>query len=171
MAGVRQDSMPRPRLAASGLCWIGVALGVWLLDRLTKCLALAALPLNGESVPVWPHVSLTLAFNRGASFSLLGSASVWQVWFLSLMAVMVSVAIVVILARLPASRRGLGIALALILGGALGNLCDRVLYAAVVDFLDLSLGRYHWPVFNVADSAICLGAVVILFEGVWRGKR
>ena len=161
----------RVKSGASGLRWVSLALLVFVLDRASKLAALASLPLDGESVRLLPHVSLTLAFNRGASFSLLGMASGWQVWFLSLIAFGASIAITAILSRLPASRRGLCIALALILGGALGNLCDRLLYASVVDFLDLYVGRYHFPVFNVADSAICLGAMGVLLEGFGRRKR
>lgn len=171
MARARSDSMPEQKPEASGLRWVWVALVVFVLDRVTKLMALKGLPLDGESVPILPHVSLTLAFNRGASFSLLGMASGWQVWFLSLIAVVASLVIVVILSRQPASRRGFCIALALILGGALGNVFDRLMYASVVDFLDLYAGRFHWPVFNVADSAICLGALGVLFDGLSRRQR
>jgi len=149
----------------SGLCWLWVTLGVFVLDRLAKHLALSDLSLDGGPLPLLPHLNLSLAFNRGAAFSFLGGASGWQIWFLSLMALAASGIILYILARTPASRRGFSVALALILGGALGNFYDRIVYFSVIDFIDVYAGRWHWPVFNLADSAICLGALWVILDG------
>lgn len=173
MGRVRLDIMPKARFKPSrhsGLYWLWVTAFVLVADRLTKQLALNLLSLNGDSVPVMPHFSLTLAFNRGAAFSMLGKASGWQVGFLSLTACVVSLVIAFLLYRLPASRRGVCIALALILGGALGNLWDRLFYASVIDFVDIFAGDWHWPVFNVADSAICAGAFWLIIDGFRQRK-
>lgn len=145
----------------SGLCWLWLTAIIFMADRVTKQGILAYFTL-GESVELLPFLNITPGFNRGAVFGFLGTASGWQVWLLSGAALAVSTIIVYTLARLAAGRRLLGACLALILGGALGNCLDRFLYGAVIDFIDVHVGQHHWWVFNIADSAICVGAFLLV---------
>jgi len=150
----------------SGLIWLWVAVLVLITDRVVKHFALVYLP-PFSAVPVFPHFDLTLTYNTGAAFSFLDSASGWQIWFFGVIATVVSIGILTWLYRLSASNRWLCIALNFILGGALGNLSDRLLYGRVIDFLDFYLGNLHWPAFNIADSAICIGAFMLFIEAVF----
>jgi signal peptidase II len=102
-----------------------------------------------------------LAHNSGAAFSFLANQGGWQRWFFAGIALVVSVALVIWLKKLPRSNRWLAIALALILGGAIGNVYDRIVLGHVVDFLDVYWGRAHFPAFNIADSAITVGAIMM----------
>lgn len=154
----------------SGLTWLWVAVIVLLLDRFTKHAVLVDLP-PFAAVSVISHFNLTLTYNTGAAFSFLDSASGWQVWLFGLIATIVSIGILTWLYRLPAQQRWLSIALNFILGGALGNLSDRLLYGRVIDFLDFYWGNLHWPAFNVADSAVCVGAIMLLIEAVFFKKK
>lgn len=133
------------------------------LDQLTKWLANTSLAPH-EPVAVLPGFNLTLMFNTGAAFSLLGDAGGWQRWLFTGLAVVASVVLVLWLRRLQAGQALLAVALALILGGAVGNLIDRVVFGHVIDFLDLYWRHHHWPAFNVADSAITVGAVLFLLD-------
>lgn len=144
-----------------GLLWISLL--VFLADWGSKSLANTYL---NPYVPwaIFPSFNLTLAYNTGAAFSLLDNASSWSNLLFGAIALGVSGVILVWLARLPRSERSLGVGLTLILGGALGNLWDRLRYAHVIDFIDLYVGAWHWPVFNVADLAVSLGAFLL----VWR---
>ena len=111
--------------------------------------------------------------NTGAAFSFLSDAGGWQRWFFAVLAAIVSIVIALWMARLKKHEMMLGIALALILGGAIGNLIDRIAYGYVIDFLDVYYQSWHWPVFNVADSAITLGVILLILEsfGVGRVKQ
>lgn len=109
--------------------------------------------------------NFTLLHNTGAAFSFLSDSGGWQRWFFSAIAALVSVVLVVWLARLDAAKRCEAAALALVLGGALGNLIDRVQFGYVVDFIVVHYQHYYWPAFNIADSAICVGAVLLLIDG------
>lgn len=142
--------------------WYGVAVAVLVLDQLTKAWASASLDY-AQPVAVMPFFNLTLLHNTGAAFSFLSDAGGWQQWFFSAVAVTVSLIIVVWLWRLPAAERWQSASLALILGGAVGNLWDRLVHGYVVDFLDFYVGGYHWPAFNVADSAIVVGAGIMIW--------
>ncbi len=133
------------------------------LDQLTKWLANTSLAPH-EPVAVLPGFNLTLMFNTGAAFSLLGDAGGWQRWLFTGLAVVASVVLVLWLRRLQAGQALLAVALALILGGAVGNLIDRVVFGHVIDFLDVYWRHHHWPAFNVADSAITVGAVLFLLD-------
>jgi signal peptidase II len=144
-------------------CWISAL--VLILDQLTKWLANSALAL-GESIVLLPMVAITKAYNYGAAFSFLGSASGWQRWFFIVLAVVVSSVLLVWLARLAQHERGTALALSLILGGAVGNLMDRVLYGYVIDFIDVYYHAWHWPTFNIADSAITLGAGLLILDAL-----
>ncbi len=147
------------------LPWVLMAVPVVVLDQVTKRLALELL-VPHQPVPVLPGFNLTLMFNTGAAFSFLSDASGWQRWFFTAVALVVSAAIVVWLQRLPAGSRWLAAALALILGGALGNLWDRLVLGYVVDFIQIYYDRWSWPAFNLADSAITVGAVMLVIDAL-----
>jgi signal peptidase II len=117
----------------------------------------------GESIPITRFFNLVLIQNPGAAFSFLSNASGWQREFFIAVALAASIWIIYLLWRHP--ERGLfGLALSLILGGALGNVIDRLRFGAVVDFLDFHIGGYHWPAFNLADSAITCGAALLIWD-------
>ncbi len=157
-------------MAAGGghgaLRWLWLSAAVLAADQLTKRWAVSALD-PARPLEVLPFLNLRLGRNPGAAFSLLSDAGGWQRWLFIALAVVVAVGIVIWLARLGREERLLGAALALVLGGALGNLWDRVVDGAVVDFLDLHAAGWHWPAFNLADSAITLGAVILVVDGLW----
>lgn len=157
------------KYAQTGLKWLWVSVLVLALDRVTKMLALKHLTAF-VALPVIPCFNLTLSFNRGSAFSFLDAASGWQVWMFGCIAIVVSLVLLVWMYRLSINQRWLAIALSLIIGGALGNLWDRFLYGHVVDFIDLYVSHLHWPVFNIADSAICIGAVMLLIDSVKNKK-
>lgn len=142
--------------------WLALSGVVIALDQITKLLILRSFVL-GDSLPLVPGFNLVLVYNSGAAFSFLADAGGWQKWFFVALALGVSVWIVGMLKQ-NAAERLLALALALILGGALGNVIDRIVYGAVVDFLDFYIGQWHWPAFNVADSAITVGAALLVWE-------
>ena len=142
------------------LHWLWITGLVIVLDQWTKNMASANLELY-ESIKVMPFFNITLAHNLGAAFSFLAGEDGWQRWFFAVIAVAVSVVLVVWLYRLPKNDKWLAIALALILGGAIGNVADRILLGYVVDFLDVYWGQSHFPAFNIADSAITVGAIMM----------
>ncbi|WP_369602873.1 signal peptidase II [Hahella sp. SMD15-11] len=145
------------------LHWLLLSVGVFVLDWLTKQWASQAL-VYGEPVPVMPFFNLTLLHNTGAAFSFLAGESGWQRWFFVILALVISAILIVWLARLPRNDRWMAVALALVLGGALGNLYDRVLLGYVVDFIHLYVGDHHFPAFNIADTAISIGAAMIALD-------
>lgn len=146
------------------LKWLWLSVAVIVLDQLSKYLATDLLNY-AEPVAVIPFFNLTLLHNTGAAFSFLSEAGGWQRWFFAIMAIGVSVGISIWLSRLDSKQRWLAIALALIVGGALGNLWDRLYFGYVVDFIDVYYQSYHWPAFNIADSAIFVGAGMLLIDG------
>ena len=148
--------------------WVGLALAIALADQGTKQL-IGSLLAAGESRAVTGFFNLVLVFNRGAAFSMLSDAPGWQRELFAGIAVGASALIVVLLARHGADRLFCA-GLALILGGALGNLWDRVALGHVVDFLDVHAWGYHWPAFNLADSAITVGAALLILDG-FRARR
>lgn len=149
------------RIGGGFLPGLGIAGSVLLLDQLTKLWAERALTLYAP-VEVTSFFNLTLVYNPGAAFSMFSSAGGWQRWVLSGVAVGVGVLIVGWLARLPRRAVWQVTALGLILGGAIGNLIDRIRLGMVVDFLDFHYAGLHWPAFNVADAAITVGAVLLV---------
>ena len=155
------------KIKSSGLRWLWVTVITVLLDRLTKYLAQKYL-LAFYALPIVPGFNLTLSFNKGAAFSFLNSASGWQVWFFGGIATVVSAGIIIWLSRLSSRDRLVGIALSLIIGGALGNLWDRISYGHVIDFIQLYIADYYWPTFNIADSAICLGAAFLFGNALFQ---
>lgn len=151
------------------LRWSGLSLVVILLDQATKTWASSAL-IFGQPVPVMPCFNLTLLHNTGAAFSFLADAGGWQRWLLTALALTVSLIILVWLSRLHHHQKWLAMALVLVLGGAIGNVIDRIMYGYVIDFIDIYYGQWHWPAFNLADSAISIGAVMLLIDAVWSKK-
>ncbi|MEQ8332366.1 signal peptidase II [Nisaea sp.] len=149
---------PRRNLATGGL----LALLVVLADQVTKEWALATLFRDGAVVEVTPFFNLVAVWNRGVSFGLLASDDPMTPYYLSGFAIAVVVGLTVWLARSPTLL--LRISLGLIIGGAIGNVIDRLRYNAVVDFIDWHAFGYHWPAFNLADSAISAGVVFLLFD-------
>jgi signal peptidase II len=149
--------------------WLAVALWVVGADQLTKFL-IAQWLSYGQSSPVTGFFDLVLVYNPGAAFSFLADHSGWQRWFFIVLTSTVSVWLVVLIRR-HAAEKVLPLGLALILGGAIGNLIDRVVLGAVVDFLYFHVGSHGFPAFNVADSAITLGVVLMLIDQFWLVSR
>ena len=139
-----------------------LALIVLVLDLVSKHWVVSIL-LHGQQIPLTDFFNLVLTYNAGAAFSFLSDASGWQRWFFSGIAAAASILMVYLL-RKHTSEKLFCLALSLVLGGALGNLWDRITLGHVVDFLDFHVGGYHWPAFNVADSAIFLGAMFLIVE-------
>lgn len=148
--------------------WLWLSVVVIALDQLSKQLVEATFMLY-ETLPVLPFFNLTLVYNEGAAFSFLSDQGGWQRWLFSGLALVVTGVLVAWLIRLR-SERLLAVSLSLVIGGAAGNLIDRVLFGHVIDFLDLYYGRLHWPVFNVADAAITLGVVLMLLDALLEQK-
>mgnify|MGYP001961822567 FL=1 len=117
-----------------------------------------------ESIDILPFFNFTYVHNYGAAFSFLSDSGGWQRWFFSIIAVTISVLLVWWLKRLPATNKVLCSAYALVLAGAIGNLYDRIAYGYVIDFLHVYYENWHFPVFNIADCAICIGAALLLFD-------
>ncbi|HDK38333.1 MAG TPA: lipoprotein signal peptidase [Thiolapillus brandeum] len=142
------------------------ALLVLVLDQLSKRWVLAVFEPY-EVLPLLPACNLTLVFNEGAAFSFLSDAGGWQRWFFIGLTSLISLGLFVWLMRLRQHERLTAISLAMILGGALGNLIDRVRLGKVVDFLDFYWQQWHWPAFNLADSAITVGVALMLLAS-WK---
>ena len=156
------------RAMTSGLVWLFLAAIIIFMDRDSKIWMMNHLQF-GEPVALLPFLNLTLAYNTGAAFSFLHSASGWQHYLLGGLAVVVAIFIITWLARLPRSQYWQCVALSLILAGALGNAWDRMLYGHVIDFVNFHVGDWHFAIFNVADSAICVGAFMLIV--MWLRQR
>lgn len=149
--------------------WFVISAAIIVADQLTKWLVLASFA-PGERREVTGFFNLVLVFNKGAAFSFLADAPGWQTPLLVIFALAAAVIVSVLLVRSP-HRRPYQAGLALILGGAVGNVIDRLRFGQVVDFLDLHAGGWHWPAFNVADSAITVGAVLLILDGFMHHER
>ena len=149
--------------------WLLVSAVVIALDLATKAAVVRAFQ-PGDMVVLTSWFNLVLAYNEGAAFSFLANAGGWQRWFFLAVSLAISAAIIVMLRR-QAARAPTAFALALVLGGALGNVYDRVTLGRVVDFIQLHAGGYYWPAFNVADSAISAGVVLLLLESLGRSRE
>jgi signal peptidase II len=145
------------------LIWLWLSALIVLLDQATKRLVDTAMQLH-QTIELIPGFQFTYLRNQGAAFSFLSGAGGWQRWFFIALAIIASGLICFWLKNLPRARRHEAVAWSLVLGGALGNLIDRILYGYVIDFLDLYYGEWHWPAFNVADSAITVGVLLLLFD-------
>lgn len=166
--------MSRPRwlsLNAGASSWLWLAALVVVLDQWTKALVVGAMTLY-ESIELLPVLDLTRLHNTGAAFSLLHDAGGWQKWLFIGLALTVSVVILVWLRRLPRTGQALLAAgLALILGGAIGNVIDRVSQGYVVDFIHVHYDKWYFPAFNVADSAISVGAGLLILDSILQARR
>ena len=149
--------------------WLAIALVIALVDQFTKLLIVGSMQL-GESTPVTTFFNIVRAHNSGAAFSFLADASGWQRWFFTSLGAVASVVMVVLL-RSHASEKLFCFAISCVLGGAVGNVIDRVLYGYVVDFLDFHWMAMHFPAFNAADSAITLGAICLILDEILRVRR
>jgi signal peptidase II len=147
----------------TGLCWLWLAILIILLDQCAKSWVMTHLML-GEPLMLLPILNLTLAYNTGAAFSFLHTASGWQNIVFGGLAGTVSVFIIYWLFTLSWRIYWLNIALCFILGGALGNAIDRIRYGYVIDFFDFHLGSWHFAIFNIADSAICVGGFMLILH-------
>lgn len=143
--------------------WLWLSLLVIVLDQLTKLTVDNFMQLY-SSIAVLPSLSLTYVHNTGAAFSFLSQAGGWQRWLFSGLAIAVCIGITLWLSRLKRHETMLAVALVLVLGGAAGNLIDRIAYGYVIDFIDVYYGDWHWPAFNVADSAITVGVILLIAE-------
>ncbi|WP_248730101.1 MULTISPECIES: signal peptidase II [Halomonadaceae] len=152
------------------LRWLWLVVLVIVLDLATKALATQLLDY-AQPVSVLPIFDLTLLHNTGAAFSFLAGHAGWQRWFFALVAVGASVGLSIWMSRLKASEKLLAASLALIIGGALGNLYDRLIHGYVIDFLSFYWGQYYFPAFNVADIAITLGAAGLIWESIRDARR
>lgn len=142
--------------------WLALALVIAVADQATKAWVQAALSAY-EPVAVTPFFNLVLVHNTGAAFSLLAGAGGWQRWFFIVLTVAIAAAVIVWVVRSSAEGyRATPLALSLVLGGAVGNLIDRLRFGHVIDFLDVHAGGWHWPAFNVADAAITGGAILLV---------
>jgi signal peptidase II len=146
--------------------WFSLSFVIIVLDQITKYIASQELVLY-QAVHVIPGFNLTLMHNTGAAFSFLSQAGGWQRWFFIVLASLISIVIIVWMYGLPANKRWLLAALAFVLGGALGNVWDRVQLGYVVDFIEVYYKGMYWPAFNIADSAICIGAIMLIIDAIF----
>lgn len=151
------------------LQWLGLAFIIVLADQVTKLLIVGYYQL-GDSTPVTSFFNIVRVHNAGAAFSFLSDASGWQRWFFTGIGVLAA-AVILWLLKSHGGQKLFAFALACILGGAIGNVIDRVLYGHVVDFLDFHLRGWHFPAFNIADSAITIGAACLILDELLRVRR
>ncbi len=162
--------MGKPSNAGGGLWkWLGLALLILVLDQLSK-VAILLYYHPGESTYLTEWLNLVRVHNRGAAFSFLAGAGGWQRWFFVGIGVAATV-FMVYLMRAHAGQKLFCLALACVMGGAIGNVIDRLVHGYVVDMVDFHIGRWHFPAFNLADSAITLGVILLLLDEVLRVRR
>ena len=149
------------------LKWLWLSLAVIVLDQISKIGISAYLSEQTLPLAVLPYFNLVLVHNSGAAFSLLANAGGWQRWFFVVVAVLIVWFLLVWLNRLPNDQKWAAAAIALVIGGAIGNLIDRLFLGSVVDFIDLYYRHQHWPAFNLADSAITVGALLLIFTAAF----
>ena len=159
------------RVRLGSLRWVPLGLLIILLDQATKAIVEARFELF-DVKPILPFLDFTLLYNTGAAFSFLAGASGWQRWFFIGLGVAVSLAILYWLRQLEAGRNRLMAAgLALIFGGALGNVIDRIWHGHVIDFIHFHWRQWEFPAFNVADSAITIGAALLILDALLEGRK
>lgn len=151
------------------LPWLGLALLLLMADQFTKVLILGNYQL-GDATYVTSFFNVVRVHNTGAAFSFLAAASGWQRWFFTGIGMLAAVFIIWML-KSHAGQKLFSFAMACILGGAIGNVIDRTLHGYVVDFLDFHYGNWHFPAFNVADSAITVGAICLILDELLRVRR
>lgn len=147
------------KLYLKRLWWLLLSFCLIVADQVTKIVAFANLA-DGHSLKVLPGLNFTLAFNQGAAFSFLSDAGGWQNVFFIILAIVITACLIICLLKNNSILQNL--ALSMIIAGALGNVVDRLHYGFVIDFIDVYIKHYHWPVFNLADSAISVGVIVLL---------
>lgn len=161
----KAKTVPTPKPAA----WFVLAALTLGLDQLTKLAVVNTMAL-GQSIAISDFFNLVYVLNTGAAFSFLADAGGWQKWFFSGLALLVVLVLGWMIVKAP-KQRAFATGASLIIGGAIGNVIDRLTIGAVVDFIDLHWRSWHWPAFNVADSAICLGAFLLIVDELRRVKR
>lgn len=151
------------------LLWLGLSGLLLAIDQLSKILAKGNL-VEGVSNPITSFLNWTLVYNPGAAFSFLAQAGGWQRWFFTGLGIAAAL-LIIWLIRKNAQQTLFCLAMSLILSGAVGNVIDRVMYGAVVDFIDVYYLHWHWPAFNIADSAITLGVILLIFDEIKRVNK
>ena len=155
--------------ASSSKWYVLLALVVLIADQMTKWWAQMSLPM-AQPIKVTDFLNWFLIYNLGAAFSFLSQAGGWQRWFFTVIGIVAAIVIIWLLQK-NTHDRPFCLALSLILGGAIGNVIDRLLYGAVVDFIDVHYDGWHWPAFNIADSAISIGATLIVINEIRRAIK
>lgn len=150
--------------------WLSLSALILVTDQVTKTIANSQL-VYAEPVPILSSFNLTLLYNPGAAFSFLSDASGWQRWFFIVITLAAVIFLFLWLRKLKPGQTVLAAGLALVLGGALGNLTDRVLFGYVIDFIQLYYKSFYWPAFNVADSAISVGAVLLIWSSLFQQDK
>lgn len=161
--------MFRTRPSKRWLAWLLVALLVIVLDQLAKLMVVASFAY-GEGLIITSFFNLVHVLNHGAAFSFLAGAGGWQRWFFTILAMVISVWLIIMIRRHQAERLQ-PLAFSLVLGGAIGNVIDRVRIGAVIDYLDFHAAGVHFPAFNLADSAITLGVILMLLQTALESRR
>ena len=154
---------------SSPASWLALSACIILIDQITKILAKNQIAIGG-GIEISRYLNLVHVRNPGAAFSFLADAGGWQTWFLAGLAAIAAITVTVLLFKYAAQTL-FALALSFILGGALGNLIDRIAYGAVIDFIDAHYDALHWPAFNVADIAISIGAALLVLDEILRVKR
>ncbi|RQM60189.1 signal peptidase II [Aeromonas enteropelogenes] len=154
----------------SGLRWLWLAVLAFILDQASKLAVVKLLPFGYPGVEITPFFNLVHVYNKGAAFSFLADQGGWQRWFFAVLAFAICGLLIHWLRKQSVTERWSGIAYSLIVGGALGNVFDRLVLGHVVDFLDFYWGRAHWPAFNLADTFIFIGAAMIVLDGFRSSK-
>ena len=163
--------MTKRSMLQSGLRWLWLSVLIFVLDIGSKLLVMNTMTYGFQHrIEVLPFFNLTYVHNYGAAFSFLSDAGGWQRWFFAVIAIGVSSLLAYWMRQQSADQKLLNSAYALIIGGALGNLFDRLVHGYVVDFLDFFIGTYHWPAFNIADMAICIGAGLLILDSFFESK-
>lgn len=161
--------MPKLTKTHGQLRWLWVAAVAFAIDFISKIIALQHLQFQ-TPIEIFPFLNLTLTYNYGAAFSFLAAQSGWQLWFFTIIAIIVIIAILYWLRKIPRRHNLFAISLTFILGGAIGNVFDRIFYGYVIDFIDFHYKAYHWPTFNLADSFICIGAFLFILSSLKHNK-
>ncbi|MCX7125956.1 MAG: signal peptidase II [Gammaproteobacteria bacterium] len=146
--------------------WILLSVLIIALDQLTKYLVQQNIAAH-QTIKIFPFLNFILRFNDGAAFSFLGAQNGWQIYLLSGISIAVSLVLIIWLTRLARSEWWIAVPVSLVLGGALGNLIDRVRYGFVTDFIDFHVKNWHYATFNVADSAVCVGAAWLILRLIY----
>ncbi len=162
----QQQQLKNRGISKTAFAWLLFSAVIIVLDLWTKQIASDALTLY-RPVELTSWLNMTLAHNYGAAFSFLSDAGGWQRWLFTGLASVVTMVLVVWLLRLPANEKLTAAALSLVIGGAIGNLIDRIENGYVVDFIDVFYRDHHWPAFNLADSAISCGVILLLVDGIF----